>query len=74
MLLLAPMKGVLDFNLRDILTRAGGIDRCLSKFIRVTDQLLPERVFIRVMPELLNGSPTPAGVPVRAQLLGSDPA
>jgi tRNA-dihydrouridine synthase C len=73
MLLLAPMEGLLDFSLRDILTRAGGIDRCVSEFIRVTDQLRPERVFIRVMPELLNGSLTPAGVPVRAQLLGSDP-
>jgi tRNA-dihydrouridine synthase C len=68
------MEGLLDFSLRDILTRAGGIDRCVSEFIRVTDQLLPERVFTRVMPELLNGSLTPAGVPVRAQLLGSDPA
>jgi tRNA-dihydrouridine synthase C len=67
------MEGLLDFSLRDILTRAGGIDRCVSEFIRVTDQLLPERVFTRVMPELLNGSLTPAGVPVRAQLLGSDP-
>ena len=74
MLLLAPMEGLLDFSLRDILTRAGGIDRCVSEFIRVTDQLLPERVFTRVMPELLNGGRTPAGVPVRAQLLGSDPA
>ncbi|NRF68854.1 tRNA-dihydrouridine synthase [Aquincola sp. S2] len=74
MLLLAPMEGLLDFSLRDILTRAGGIDRCVSEFIRVTDQLLPDRVFLRVMPELLNGSRTPAGVPVRAQLLGSDPA
>jgi tRNA-dihydrouridine synthase C len=68
------MEGLLDFVLRDILTRVGGIDRCVSEFIRITDQLLPERVFIRVVPELLNGSRTPAGVPVRAQLLGSDAA
>ncbi len=68
------MEGLLDFSLRDVLTRAGGIDRCVSEFIRVTDQLLPDRVFIRVMPELLNGGRTPAGVPVRGQLLGSDPA
>ena len=68
------MEGLLDFVLRDILTRVGGIDRCVSEFIRITDQLLPERVFIRIVPELLNGSRTPAGVPVRAQLLGSDPA
>ncbi len=74
MLLLAPMEGVLDHSLRDVLTRFGGIDRCVSEFIRVTDQLLPARVFLRLMPELRNGSRTPAGVPVRAQLLGSDPA
>ncbi len=73
MLLLAPMEGLLDFVLRDILTRVGGIDRCVSEFIRVTDQLLPERVFTRVVPELHNGGRTLAGVPVRAQLLGSDP-
>ncbi len=68
------MEGVLDHSLRDVLTRFGGIDRCVSEFIRVTDQLLPPRVFYRLMPELRHGSRTPAGVPVRAQLLGSDPA
>jgi tRNA-dihydrouridine synthase C len=71
-LLLAPMEGLLDFTLRDILTRVGGIDRCVSEFIRVTGTLLPERVFTRVVPELLHGSRTPVGVPVRAQLMGSD--
>jgi tRNA-dihydrouridine synthase C len=73
-LILAPMEGLLDFVLRDVLTRVGGIDRCVSEFIRVTDTLLPERVFIRVVPELLSGGRTAAGVPVRPQLLGSDPA
>ncbi len=72
-LLLAPMEGLLDFVLRDILTRVGGLDRCVSEFIRVTDSLLPERVFLRYIPELSHGSRTRAGVPVRAQLLGSDP-
>ena len=33
MILLAPMEGLLDFVLRDILTRVGGIDRCVSEFI-----------------------------------------
>lgn len=73
MILLAPMEGLLDHTLRDILTRVGGIDRCVSEFIRVTDQLLPNRVFTRIVPELLRGGCTPAGVPVRPQLLGSDP-
>jgi tRNA-dihydrouridine synthase C len=72
-ILLAPMEGLLDFVLRDILTRVGGVDRCVSEFIRVTNTLLPDRAFIRVVPELLNGGKTFSGVPVRAQLLGSDP-
>jgi len=67
------MEGLLDFVLRDILTRVGGVDRCVSEFIRVTHTLLPEHVFLRVIPELANGGCTPSGVPVRAQLLGSDP-
>jgi tRNA-dihydrouridine synthase C len=74
MILLAPMEGLLDYSLRDVLTRVGGIDRCVSEFIRVTDRVLPDRVFTRIVPELLNGSRTPAGVPVWAQLLGSDVA
>lgn len=73
-LLLAPMEGLLDCTLRDTLTRVGGIDRCVSEFIRVTGTLLPERAFVRIVPELRSGGLTPAGVPVRAQLLGSDPA
>ncbi len=73
LLLLAPMEGLLDATLRDVLTRSGGVDRCVSEFIRVTDTLLPERVFTRVVPELLQGGRTRAGVPVRPQLLGSDP-
>ena len=72
-LVLAPMEGLLDHGLRDILTRVGGVDRCVSEFIRITDQLLPHRSFTRVVPELARGSRTAAGVPVRPQLLGSDP-
>ena len=68
------MEGLLDYTLRDVLTRVGGVQRCVSEFIRITDTLLPERVFERLMPELLHGSQTAAGVPVRPQLLGSDPA
>lgn len=76
------MEGLLDCVLRDILTRVrdpvsgttgGGIDRCVSEFIRVSGTLLPNRAFVRVMPELLNDGRTLSGVPVRAQLLGSDP-
>ncbi len=51
-LILAPMEGLLDHTLRDILTRVGGIDRCVSEFIRVTGTLLPDRAFYRIVPEL----------------------
>lgn len=67
------MEGLLDFVLRDVLTRVGGVDRCVSEFIRITHTLLPDRVFVRHVPELLNGGCTFSGVPVRPQLLGSDP-
>lgn len=72
-ILLAPMEGLLDYVLRDLLTRCGGIDLCVSEFVRVSGTLLPDRVFLRIVPELLNGGRTPAGVPVRAQLMGSEP-
>lgn len=76
-ILLAPMEGLLDHLLRDVLTRAGdargGIDVCVAEFIRITDTLLPTRAFLRVVPELQHGCRTPSGVPVRVQILGSDP-
>jgi tRNA-dihydrouridine synthase C len=56
-----------------MLTRCGGVDRCVSEFIRVSGALLPDRVFLRIVPELNHGSRTPAGIPVRPQLMGSDP-
>lgn len=71
-LFLAPMEGLLDFVLRDVLTRVGARTAAF-RFIRVSGSILPDRVFLSFMPELLNGSKTLAGVPVRAQLLGSDP-
>ncbi len=73
-IVLAPMEGLLDCTLRDILTRVGGVDRCVSEFIRVAGTLMPDRMFYRIVPELLNGGRTRAGVPVRAQLMGSDAA
>jgi len=72
-ILLAPMEGLLDCVLRDILTRVGGVDLCVSEFVRVSGSLLPNRTFLRIVPELDRSSKTTAGVPVRVQLLGSDP-
>lgn len=72
-LLLAPMEGVADFPLRDVLTRVGGYDAAVTGFIRVSGSLLPERTFLRVCPELAQQGRTRAGTPVIVQLLGSDP-
>ena len=70
---LAPMQGLVDHILRDVLTEQGGIDWCVTEFVRVTDQLLPTRIYQRLAPELAYGAKTPAGTPMRVQLLGSDP-
>ena len=72
-IVLAPMEGVVDHLMRDMLTRIGGFDLCITEFVRVVDQKLPARVFTRLCPELLNGGKTPAGTPVRVQLLGQEP-
>ena len=49
-LILAPMQGVVDHSMREMLTRIGGYDRCVTEFIRVTHSLLPEKVFFRYCP------------------------
>lgn len=69
-LYLAPMEGVTDYVLRDLLTSQGGIDFCTTEFMRVTDKLHPNAIFLRYCPELLTGSKTHSGVPVYVQLLG----
>ncbi|MBD9484599.1 tRNA-dihydrouridine synthase [Pseudomonas sp. PDM14] len=70
---LAPMEGLVDEILRDVLTRVGGIDWCVTEFIRVSDRLLPASHFRKLAPELGSASRTRSGTPVRVQLLGSDP-
>ena len=72
-LMLAPMEGVIDHTMRELLTSLGGVDRCVTEFVRVSDRLLPPRVFYRLCPELRQGGKTASGVPVYLQLLGSDP-
>jgi len=70
---LAPMEGLMDGVFRELLTAVGGIDHCVTEFIRVTQQVFPEKVFYRLCPELYNGGRTKAGTPVHVQLLGSNP-
>jgi len=78
---LAPMEGVLDHLMRDLLTKVGGYDHCVTEFVRVVEQLISDKAFFRACPELLStrkgasvyGCTTDAGTPVRVQLLGQNP-
>ncbi len=72
-IILAPMEGLVDAPIRETLTRVGGIDRCVTEFIRVTHGMLPPRIFYKYAPELHKLALTDAGVPVAVQLLGSNP-
>lgn len=76
--LLAPMEGLTDPLMRQILTQVATdlgrpYDWCVSEFIRVTQHVLPAHVFYKYVPELYTASKTTAGTPIHVQLLGSDP-
>ena len=72
-LVLAPMEGLTDFDMRRTLTELSSYAWCVTEFLRITQQLLPSSVFLRHMPELETASKTANGTPVHLQLLGSDP-
>ena len=71
--LLAPMEGVLDSLVRELLTEVNDYDLCVTEFLRVVDMLLPVKSFFRLCPELHNQSRTSSGTLVRIQLLGQYP-
>lgn len=71
--ILGPMEGVLDHLMRELLTEINDYDQCVTEFVRVVDQLLPDRSFYKLCPELKQGSKTQSGTPVYVQLLGQDP-
>ncbi len=64
------MEGVTDWAMRDLLTSLGGIDHCVTEFLRITEHLMPESVFEKNCPELKTNSRTRSGTPVFIQLLG----
>lgn len=71
--LLAPMEGVLDSLVRELLSEVNDYDLCITEFLRVVDQLLPAKSFYRQCPELHHASRTRSGTLVRVQLLGQYP-
>ncbi|WP_145556604.1 tRNA dihydrouridine(16) synthase DusC [Yersinia canariae] len=71
--ILAPMEGVLDSLVRELLSEVNDYDLCITEFLRVVDQLLPAKSFYRLCPELHHQSRTSSGTQVRIQLLGQYP-
>ncbi|MBE1288064.1 MAG: tRNA dihydrouridine(16) synthase DusC [Alteromonadaceae bacterium] len=72
-IILAPMEGVVDALMRDMLTQIGGFDLCVTEFVRVVENVMSDKVFYRICPELKNDGFTPSGIPVKVQLLGQQP-
>jgi tRNA-dihydrouridine synthase C len=71
--ILAPMEGVTDAPMRDLLTRTGFYDYCVSEFVRVSVNVLNTKTFKKHIPEIETGSRTSSNVPVQIQILGGDP-
>jgi tRNA-dihydrouridine synthase C len=67
------MEGVTDAPMRAFLTERGGFTFCVSEFLRVSQDVLPAKVFRAEIPECDAGWRTPSGTPVTVQLLGGDP-
>ncbi len=72
-LILAPMEGLTDPIMRDVLTHVGSFDWCVTEFIRVTDSVLPDHIYYSYCPELKTEGKTAAGTPVHVQFLGNNP-
>ena len=75
--LLAPMEGLTDPLMRQILTQIASdlgrpYDWSVSEFIRVTQHVLPAHVFYKYAPELHHDAKTASGTPIHVQLLGSE--
>ncbi|MGP9689970.1 tRNA dihydrouridine synthase [Psychrobacter sp. AOP22-C1-C5] len=75
--LLAPMEGLTDPLMRQILTQIATdlgrpYDWSVSEFIRVTQHVLPAHVFYKYVPELHHDAKTTSGTPIHVQLLGSE--
>lgn len=71
-LILAPMQGLVDDVMRDLLTRIGGFDECVSEFVRITHTVHSRPTWLKHVPEIASANKTPVGVPCTVQLLGSD--
>ena len=72
-LVLAPMDGITDAPMRAVQGEIGAFTHAVSEFVRVSQEVPPNHVLLRHVPELQTGCVTPTGLPVQVQLLGGDP-
>jgi tRNA-dihydrouridine synthase C len=68
------MEGISDAVVRRLLAGMGGMDLCVTEFVRVVQRPSSPKVLLRSCPELGRGGRTANGVPVMVQLLGGDAA
>src|SRR5262245_57757901 len=71
-LFLAPMEGVTDAPMRALMGERGGFTHTVTEFLRVSQLVLPRRIYPRHMTELGTQSRTASGTPVILQLLGGN--
>lgn len=71
--ILAPMEGIIDAPMRAFQGETGMFAYAVAPFIRVSIEPVPQKVFLRDVPELASGGLTPTGMPIQVQLLGGDP-
>ncbi|GHE84954.1 tRNA-dihydrouridine synthase [Thalassotalea profundi] len=72
-LVLAPMEGVADAIMREMLTSINCYDFCITEFIRVVEKVVPTHIYHKICPELKNNGFTRNNTPIRVQLLGQHP-
>ncbi|MEO9276110.1 tRNA-dihydrouridine synthase family protein [Marinomonas sp. 5E14-1] len=71
-LAVAPMEGVMDHTMRELLSSIGGMNYLVSEFVRVTQYPIPTSTFQHLVPENKNNAQTAYQHPVHTQLLGSN--
>lgn len=63
----------MDAPMRRLQAAIGGPDAMVTEFVRVTETLLPPKVFYRLVPELQQPFCGQGNIPLTVQLLGSNP-
>jgi len=66
------MEGVTDYPMRTLFSEHGGFTHFVSEFLRISQNLLPARVYFKHVPELKTHGRTLEGIRTQVQILGGD--